>query len=191
MNGRTTEYAVFDEDGYTLSSDLYTASADGETGRFRFQRMGTYCIGFANAGVNDNSRMVLDSAGGDWIEWRERYSFPVYVYYQVKVTSPRPDEPDDPTEPSDPDDPTWPGGPTANEDLASDEAVSAPWAYAVGRTIYLTSDAPGGADLGEVEAFTAVGQRVYCGFDRAFTVPTAGVYVLRAADGRRCKVMVR
>ena len=74
------------------------------------------------------------------------------------------------------------GNPTANESALS----AAPIAYVQGRTAYL-ADA-----LGEVEAFTATGQRVYRGTDRTITLPRPGVYILRVvADGRRCKVVVR
>ena len=74
------------------------------------------------------------------------------------------------------------GNPTANEAALS----AAPFAYVQGRTAYLTDG------LGEVEAFTATGQRVYRGTDRTITLPRPGVYILRVvADGRRCKVAVR
>lgn len=75
----------------------------------------------------------------------------------------------DETDPSDPDDPT------ANEQ----SVTAAPFAYVQGRTAYLSDG------LGEVEAFTTTGQRVYRGFDRAIALPHPGVYVLRVvADGR-------
>ncbi|MBD5389703.1 leucine-rich repeat domain-containing protein, partial [bacterium] len=72
--------------------------------------------------------------------------------------------------------------PTANESALT----AAPIAYVQGRTAYLADG------LGEVEAFTATGQRVYRGTDRTLTLPRPGIYVLRVvADGRRCKVVVR
>ena len=72
--------------------------------------------------------------------------------------------------------------PTANESALS----VAPFAYVQGRTAYISDG------LGEVEAFTAAGQRVYRGSDRSVTLPRPGVYVLRVvADGRRCKMVVR
>ena len=72
--------------------------------------------------------------------------------------------------------------PTANESALT----AAPIAYVQCRTAYLADG------LGEVEAFTATGQRVYRGFDRTVTLPRPGIYVLRVvADGRRCKVVVR
>ncbi len=72
--------------------------------------------------------------------------------------------------------------PTANEATLS----AAPIAYVQGRTAYLADG------LGEVEAFTATGQRVYRGTDRTITLPRPGIYVLRVvADGRRCKVVVK
>ena len=72
--------------------------------------------------------------------------------------------------------------PTANESALS----AAPIAYVQGRTAYLADG------LGEVEAFTATGQRVYRGTDRTVTLPRPGIYVLRVvADGRRCKVVVK
>ena len=75
-----------------------------------------------------------------------------------------------------------PTPPTANESALS----AAPIAYVQGRTAYLADG------LGEVEAFTSTGQRVYRGFDRTVTLPRPGVYILRVVpDGRRCKVVVR
>ena len=72
--------------------------------------------------------------------------------------------------------------PTANESVLS----AAPIAYVQGRTAYLADG------LGEVEAFTVTGQRVYRGTARTLTLPRPGIYVLRVvADGRRCKVVVR
>ncbi|MDE6439710.1 MAG: hypothetical protein K2K51_01630 [Bacteroidales bacterium] len=72
--------------------------------------------------------------------------------------------------------------PTANEATLS----AAPIAYVQGRTAYLADG------LGEVEAFTATGQRVYRGTARTLTLPRPGIYVLRVvADGRRCKVVVK
>ncbi|MDE6440607.1 MAG: leucine-rich repeat protein [Bacteroidales bacterium] len=72
--------------------------------------------------------------------------------------------------------------PTANESALS----AAPIAYVQGRTAYLADG------LGEVEAFTLTGQRVYRGTDRTITLPRPGIYVLRVvADGRRCKVVVK
>ncbi|MDE6106579.1 MAG: hypothetical protein K2F84_05725, partial [Bacteroidales bacterium] len=72
--------------------------------------------------------------------------------------------------------------PTANEQALT----AAPFAYVQGRTAYLADG------LGEVEAFTATGQRVYRGTDRTITLPRPGIYVLRVvADGRRCKVVVK
>ena len=86
----------------------------------------------------------------------------------------------DETDPSDPSDPLTP--PTANEAALS----AAPIAYVQGRTAYLADG------LGEVEAFTATGQRVYRGTARTITLPRPGIYVLRVvADGRRCKVVVK
>ena len=91
-----------------------------------------------------------------------------------------PSDPTDPTDPTDPSDPLTP--PTANEAALT----AAPIAYVQGRTAYLADG------LGEVEAFTATGQRVYRGTDRTLTFPRPGIYVLRVvADGRRCKVVVR
>ncbi|MDE5742778.1 MAG: leucine-rich repeat protein, partial [Bacteroidales bacterium] len=82
--------------------------------------------------------------------------------------------------PSDPSDPLTP--PTANESALT----AAPIAYVQGRTAYISDG------LGEVEAFTAAGQRVYRGTDRTLTLPRPGIYVLRVvADGRRCKVVVK
>ncbi|MDE6106216.1 MAG: leucine-rich repeat protein, partial [Bacteroidales bacterium] len=75
-----------------------------------------------------------------------------------------------------------PTPPAANESPLS----AAPIAYVQGRTAYLSDG------LGEVEAFTATGQRVYRGTDRTVTLPRPGIYVLRVvADGRRCKVVVK
>ncbi|MDE5559042.1 MAG: chitobiase/beta-hexosaminidase C-terminal domain-containing protein, partial [Bacteroidales bacterium] len=75
-----------------------------------------------------------------------------------------------------------PTDPTANESALS----AAPIAYVQGRTAYLADG------LGEVEAFTMAGQRVYSGSDRTITLPRPGIYVLRVvADGRRCKVIVK
>ena len=72
--------------------------------------------------------------------------------------------------------------PTANESALT----AAPIAYVQGRTAYLADG------LGEVEAFTATGQRVYRGTARTVTLPRPGIYVLRVvADGRRCKVVVK
>ena len=86
------------------------------------------------------------------------------------------------TEPSEPTDPSDPTDPTANESALT----AAPIAYVQGRTAYLADG------LGEVEAFTATGQRVYRGTDRTITLPRPGIYVLRVvADGRRCKVIVK
>ncbi|MDE7104075.1 MAG: chitobiase/beta-hexosaminidase C-terminal domain-containing protein, partial [Bacteroidales bacterium] len=84
------------------------------------------------------------------------------------------------TKPGDPSDPLTP--PTANESALT----AAPIAYVQGRTAYLADG------LGEVEAFTATGQRVYRGTARTITLPRPGIYVLRVvADGRRCKVVVK
>ena len=72
--------------------------------------------------------------------------------------------------------------PTANESALT----AAPIAYVRGRTAYLVDG------LGEVEAFTLTGQRVYRGTDCTITLPRPGIYVLRVvADGRRCKVVVK
>ncbi len=74
-----------------------------------------------------------------------------------------------------------------NPSAASEQTLSAaPFAYVQGRTVYF----PDG--LGEVEAFTITGQRVYRGLDRTITLPHPGVYILRVvADGRRCKVVAK
>lgn len=74
-----------------------------------------------------------------------------------------------------------------NPSAANEQTLSAaPFAYVQGRTVYLSDG------LGEVEAFTMTGRRVYCGFDRAIALPHPGVYILRVvADGRRCKVVVK
>ncbi|MDE5735481.1 MAG: hypothetical protein K2H65_00170, partial [Bacteroidales bacterium] len=93
-----------------------------------------------------------------------------------------PDNPDTPDTPDTPDNPDNPDTPTANEAALT----AAPFAYVQGRTAYLADG------LGEVEAFTMTGQRVYRGTARTLTLPRPGIYVLRVvADGRRCKVVVK
>lgn len=73
-------------------------------------------------------------------------------------------------------------GQTSNE---AGLMAAKPFAYVQGRSAYLSDG------LGEVEVFTATGQRVYRGFERVITLPRPGLYVLRVVgDGRRCKILV-
>ncbi len=75
----------------------------------------------------------------------------------------------------------------AKNGVANESALTAaPFAYVQGRMAYLQDG------LGEVEALTATGQRVYRGRDNAILLPHPGAYILRVvADGRRYKVVVR
>ncbi|MDE5735528.1 MAG: hypothetical protein K2H65_00410, partial [Bacteroidales bacterium] len=148
----------------TVPSSDYTF-ADG---KLQFKKAGTYRVLLTNDSVK--------SAYYSWAWSEEEYiEDTVKVFYNITV-KPAPVVPDDPDDPDNPDDPS------ANESALA----AAPFAYVQGHTVYLTDG------LGEVEAFTAVGQRVYRGRERAITLPRTGIYVLRVvADGRRCKIIVR
>ncbi len=157
--------------GMATGVDFNTIPASAYTfadGILQFKRDGTYRIRLTNDSVK--------STAAYWYNGEYEYvEDTVKVFYDITV---KPLPPVDPVDPDDPDDPDHP----AIEGIAE----AAPFAYVQGHTVYLADG------LGEVEAFTAIGQRVYRGYDRAITLPRPGVYVLRVVtDGRRCKVIVR
>ncbi|MDE6514719.1 MAG: leucine-rich repeat domain-containing protein [Bacteroidales bacterium] len=186
-----------DVDFGTVSSSDYTF----KSGKLQFKKAGTYRVLLTNDSVKSTRR--------EWISTEDGYEQvfiedTVKVFYDitVKPASVVPDDPDDPDKPNrpgddddDPDKPSRPGDDdddpdkpgTPSEPSANESALAAaPFAYVQGHTVYLTDG------LGEVEAFTAVGQRVYRGRECAITLPRTGIYVLRVvADGRRCKIIVR
>ncbi|MDE6514717.1 MAG: hypothetical protein K2L03_01600, partial [Bacteroidales bacterium] len=180
FNGTETDIRVYDaEDGEIESGFRLDAK------ELTFTKAGDYTVRFTNAGLGTYADLTATAPTAAEMVW------------QVTVTPSSPSTPSDPSDPSDPGKPSNPGNPgtpsdpgspgTPSDPTANEQAsAAAPFAYVQGRTVYLCDG------LGEVEAFTAMGQRVYKGFDRAFTLPHIGIYVVRVtADGRRCKIIVR
>lgn len=150
-----------------------------EDGKLAFNKEGTYQLRLTNDTVREREYEYIE--GGEYFDGDR-----VEVFYDITVKA---DNPSDPSDPSNPDEPGEdPDAPSTPSDTTFNEAAlaAAPFAYVQGHTVYLTDG------LGAVEAFTAVGQRVYRGHDRAIALPRPGMYILRVvADGRRCKVVVR